>query len=683
MALIYEIGFNETSGTSLADSSGSGNNWTRGASGSFVTGHYGNGVQGSASSGNPNGAAAGATVVSAANTFPLTIMYWAKVASDNTLTFSYFNPSGRQDPLYMWVEADGSYGTFFYSSTNVVSGELASSAGAISVGTWHHFAAVFTDTSTTMFLDGVQTMSTSYSSRVFAGGTTMYAGGGRWGSSASTFDDVRIYNEVLNQTQIAAQMASSVGDSGGPTAPTVITTVLNPIVKDLAFSQTLDVIGTTPISWSVSAGTLPSGLSLNSSTGVLSGTSTASGAYDFTVQATNSEGSDTQQYTGLISDLIGSWPAAATAAVNGTGQARMMFVGDSITEGEGASTRQGRWIDVVTSTLRSTLGIAGTGLGHTPPSYNTYLAESVSWRGPATASPGTSHKDFARGSGEYFQWTISGTAFSVLWTGFVGSGSMTVSIDGGAGETITGATSGLIRRWDRTGLSAGSHTVRVTAGAGGGLINGIVAYDGDSPTVGLTYLDWSWTGGVSSAWGSGQLYDMTGMQWNPHLIVDEQFGANDYFEDLSTPAQVADRFEARVALYRSWSSNPTVVALVAPYWPSGSAHEETSVNGLGYTMDDYRDAHRTKAEELGVVVIDLRDTIGTQPSGQLVSDGLHLSATGYASWSGVIAPALAELVTGEVSQLKLGDGELSALYVGDSQVVRAYQGSARVWGDAP
>ena len=55
-----------------------------------------------------------------------------------------------------------------------------------------------------------------------------------------------------------------------------------------AYSQTLTASGgTTPYAYSVSAGTLPAGMSLNSSTGVLSGTPTAAGSFNFTVKVTD------------------------------------------------------------------------------------------------------------------------------------------------------------------------------------------------------------------------------------------------------------------------------------------------------------------------------------------------------------------------------------------------------------
>ncbi len=48
--------------------------------------------------------------------------------------------------------------------------------------------------------------------------------------------------------------------------------------------------GTSPITWSVSTGTLPPGLTLNASTGLLSGTPTTAGTYSFTVKVTDNSG---------------------------------------------------------------------------------------------------------------------------------------------------------------------------------------------------------------------------------------------------------------------------------------------------------------------------------------------------------------------------------------------------------
>jgi hypothetical protein len=75
--------------------------------------------------------------------------------------------------------------------------------------------------------------------------------------------------------------------------------------------------GATPTSWTVSSGTLPAGLTLNSSNGLLSGTPTATGDYSFKISATDGTQSDTQTYTmSVVEPLKVTAPAAAPAEVN-------------------------------------------------------------------------------------------------------------------------------------------------------------------------------------------------------------------------------------------------------------------------------------------------------------------------------------------------------------------------------
>lgn len=79
-------------------------------------------------------------------------------------------------------------------------------------------------------------------------------------------------------------------------APTITTESLPDGEVGTAYSQTLTATGDTPITWSVS-GTLPAGLSLDTATGIISGTPTTEKTSTFTVTATNDSGSDSKEYT--------------------------------------------------------------------------------------------------------------------------------------------------------------------------------------------------------------------------------------------------------------------------------------------------------------------------------------------------------------------------------------------------
>jgi len=97
----------------------------------------------------------------------------------------------------------------------------------------------------------------------------------------------------------AAAPATRASGSGSKTAsatpPSISTTSPLPsAVTGSAYSQTVSATGTTPITWSVTGGSLPAGLTLTSSTGVISGKATTAGAYSFTVAATNAAGSNSK-----------------------------------------------------------------------------------------------------------------------------------------------------------------------------------------------------------------------------------------------------------------------------------------------------------------------------------------------------------------------------------------------------
>lgn len=100
------------------------------------------------------------------------------------------------------------------------------------------------------------------------------------------------------------------------TAPTITTASLNAGTVGSAFSQTLAADGTAPLAWSVkSGGALPAGLTLDGTSGVVSGTPTTAGAYSVTIVATNSAGSNEKAVSGTVA------AAAPTAPTKPEGSA--------------------------------------------------------------------------------------------------------------------------------------------------------------------------------------------------------------------------------------------------------------------------------------------------------------------------------------------------------------------------
>jgi hypothetical protein len=129
---------------------------------------------------------------------------------------------------------------------------------------------------------------------------------------------------VLLASLLAACGGGGGGGSSGTVVPpppatlTITTTTLGDGVNGQAYSQTVQATGGTGArTWSISAGSLPTGLDINQSTGEISGTPTAAGTFNFTVQVQDS-GSPQQTDTQDLSILIAEPLAITSNALSNT-----------------------------------------------------------------------------------------------------------------------------------------------------------------------------------------------------------------------------------------------------------------------------------------------------------------------------------------------------------------------------
>jgi len=104
-------------------------------------------------------------------------------------------------------------------------------------------------------------------------------------------------------------------DGGQGVAPTITTSTLPNGAVGTAYSQTLAAAGDTPITWSLEAGALPTGLNLLGN-GTISGTPTTVGEYTFFVRASNTAGSNIKQFSITITSGGGGNPNVDTSALN-------------------------------------------------------------------------------------------------------------------------------------------------------------------------------------------------------------------------------------------------------------------------------------------------------------------------------------------------------------------------------
>ncbi|MCX5999999.1 MAG: putative Ig domain-containing protein [Chloroflexi bacterium] len=133
------------------------------------------------------------------------------------------------------------------------------------------------------------------------------------GAVAGTLTAVGAYNSTIKVADSVGGAATASLSVTISSAPTITTASLADGEVSVAYSQVVAATGgSLPYTWSVSSGSLPAGLSLDSHTGVITGTPTAEGAYNSTVKVADNVGGAA---TASLSVTISSAPTITTASL--------------------------------------------------------------------------------------------------------------------------------------------------------------------------------------------------------------------------------------------------------------------------------------------------------------------------------------------------------------------------------
>ncbi|GAB4025493.1 putative Ig domain-containing protein [Spirosoma koreense] len=141
------------------------------------------------------------------------------------------------------------------------------------------------------------------------------------------------------------------------TSTTATVSVTNPATttatQGTAFSQSFTASGgVTPLTFSLASGTLPANLSLNATTGVLSGTPTGSGNFSFTVRATDANGCSgvSATYILVVSEACTNMYTVTNTNDAGAGSLRQAMLNIATTSCPGPFT--------ITASLSGTINLA-------------------------------------------------------------------------------------------------------------------------------------------------------------------------------------------------------------------------------------------------------------------------------------------------------------------------------------
>ncbi len=132
-------------------------------------------------------------------------------------------------------------------------------------------------------------------------------------TTAATANFTVMVTDSATPTPHTATKALSITVVAAPSVLTITTTSLPGGTVGTAYNQTLAATGGTGIlTWQISVGALPAGLSLNPTTGLISGTPTTAATANFTVKVTDSATPTANTATQPLSITVAAAPSALT-----------------------------------------------------------------------------------------------------------------------------------------------------------------------------------------------------------------------------------------------------------------------------------------------------------------------------------------------------------------------------------
>lgn len=210
MTLLAAYAYDEGSGTTTADASGNGHTATLNSASWTASGHTNSGIT------NTTTAQGATSTVPAVTTAAVTLMAWVKpldlAAGTSHLACGILQSFNGSTDIGLWTQRGD------FSTSNVLQGNIringnlsAVNGAALTVGTWAHLALTYDGTTIRLYKDGTQVATVSNAGPISLGTTLYVAGGGP--DTDVVVDDVRYYNEVLDDTAITTAMNTPV--SGG------------------------------------------------------------------------------------------------------------------------------------------------------------------------------------------------------------------------------------------------------------------------------------------------------------------------------------------------------------------------------------------------------------------------------------------------------------------------------------
>lgn len=316
----------------------------------------------------------------------------------------------------------------------------------------------------------------------------------------------------------------------------------------------------------------------------------------------------------------------------------ILTIGDSRTEGQGATVVGDRWQDRLLAALRlrySVLGVTG-GRGYIPAWY-AFTVPSPTGAGFTPSGSVTQSQTFGLGrrsvtlaASGTLTITVTCSSFDLIYAVSASASSVTVTIDGGAADLVSIGAGNLGGQFKHYTTSVGTHTIVITHASGAPIVEGIMVYNGDE-SKGLRLHDGSHFGFTSGSFVSNGSWAQSVTPAAPDLAII-CLGTNDVGAGAVPAATFKTNLSTIITSIRARAAECPVVIVA----PSERGDTYTPVEPWANYVIAMREVATVTSGAIFFDMASRQVKANLDTYGAFQADKIHESSLGY----GLVADAL-------------------------------------------